>query len=238
MLESYRPHQENDQPVDYAKQLRIKLERYATEVHSPELITETWQGVFDYWVNDAKNRGVNVPVINVPDLELQQGDLEKPVKDIDGNFLPTVMIYYPPELQGKEGLVTMGETFPMLHTRTVKPTTPLSNMQEYSGWLNAEATLEAPNGDTDESQLRNHFDQLGRVGMNENQYIILSEFMKLTVGNFVDNRILCRLLGSEMEGQVINAHFGKDGDLHVNSHLRPSLRGWELGGRSVAKNAP
>lgn len=218
---------------DIPQQLKLIIETYNKEVKNSDLVTATWQGIYDYWRDDAIIRGVELPEIKVPKLEIQEDELEKPVVDLEGNIIPTTMMYYPPELQGSNGLVIMGEMFPRLHSRTIKPNTPLRNIQEYTGWLNVENQLEAPYGDTNEIQLREHFMRLGREGMNENQYILFSQFMNLTQGNFIDNMILCRLIGSEMEGYVVNSRFGQNGDLHVNSHLRPSLRGWELGGRSI-----
>ena len=198
-----------------------------------EFYRKTWQSVYDLWRQNARTRNVEMPEIVVPSPNISLDELNEQAVDVEGNRIPTLMMYFPSEFQGKSGLVALGGIFPELHSRTIKATTPLENVQEFSGWLNVEAVPEAPYADTDEAQLREHLDRMGRHGMNENQYILLAYFMKATTGHFIDSRILCRLLGSQMDGYVVNSRFGPNGDLHVNSHLRPSLRGWELGGRSV-----
>ncbi len=214
-------------------QISSALLRYNSEPHTPELVTKTLRAVFNYWAARATKRGVKLPDIVIPPLNVAGNLLEQPTKDIEGNFVPTITIFCPHEFEGKKGLILLGEMFPLMGSRTIKYNTPVQSENDETGWLNVEAILDAPNLDTNESQLRQHFNSLGRDGMNENAYILLSQFVRLTRGEFIDLKTLCRLLGSQIDGRVINARFGSDGDLHANTHVWSSLHGYELGGRSV-----
>lgn len=213
--------------------LGLMLDRYNKEPQNASFISETWGAVFDYWSDSAKSTGLVVPDIKVEPLNVPLSSLNETTFDSEGFSVPTTMIFYPPELRGKDGLILMGKMFPQLGTRTVRDNTPLQSENDFTGWLNVEAVFEAPNVNTTEHQLREHFNSIERIGMSENQYIIFSLFTKLVFGRYVDYSVLCRLLDSRLENYVINARFGTLGDLHVNSHLRPSLRGEELGGRSI-----
>ncbi len=94
---------------DDVNQLGLAVLRYKLEPHTPELITETWQAIFNYWTADASERGVKLSDIEVPALEVNGEVLEKPLNDVAGNDIPTMTILYPSELQGKEGLVFFGK---------------------------------------------------------------------------------------------------------------------------------
>ncbi|MCL4354151.1 hypothetical protein M1349_01630 [Patescibacteria group bacterium] len=223
----------NKEKLSNLDKLGLTLDRFNKEPQSARLISETWEAVFDYWSDSAKNAGLVVPNIKVEPLNVPLSSLNETIFDSEGLLIPTMMIFYPPVLRGKDGLILMGKMFPQLGTRTVKDNTSLQSENDFTGWLNVEAVFEAPNVNTTEHQLREHFNSTGRIGMSENQYIIFSLFTKLAFGRYVDYSVLCRLLDSRLENYVINARFGASGDLHVNSHLRPSLQGEELGGRSI-----
>ncbi len=123
--------------------------------------------------------------------------------------------------------------FPALQSWSLKENISIQSENDQSGWLNVEATLDAPYCNTTEPQLKKHFDSQGRVGMNENVAILLSQFMKLTRGEFIDVKTASRLLGSRDAGPILDIQFRSNGRLDVRSFLSSDVHNPYLGGRSV-----
>jgi len=220
------PHKNETHLSECRNKMGSAILRYNTEFHTPELITETWQSAFDLWVANAAEKGLRLLDIEVPMLEKEQDVLEKPINDV-----PTMMMFYPAELEGKSGLLSLGKIFPALHI-TNKENTDIQNVKGDPGWLNVEAALNSPNLNSTEYQLEEYFNNLGRIGMNLNMYILLSQFMKLIRGKFIDTKRGSRLLSTTDEGRVIGACFRDNGALsHDIIYPRNTID--SLGGRSV-----
>ena len=70
--------------------------------------------------------------------------------------------------------------------------------------------------------------------MNLNQYICASLFNKQLKGYYLDEFLTTvRLLGSNVEGEVVRAKTYSDGDFKFDLGMKPYQKGLFIGGRSV-----
>ncbi|HUQ85541.1 MAG TPA: hypothetical protein VM077_04410 [Candidatus Limnocylindrales bacterium] len=220
--------------------LQAALEAYKNEPHTPELVTATWQAVWSDWRMRLAREGVSLE-LTVPDLDWDQDEIEKPTKAVNGEDVPTGMIYYPPEFSGEEGVRRLAVLFPQMKHTDLKYDLAMVHDQDETGWLNAETHRgDWVNVNTTEQNLREHFASQVRVGMNRHQYIILAEFMR-PLGTNIDYHTDSRLLGTRNSegGKVVRAGIRADNgtSLMVEGFVSipnsPRYRDASLGGRLI-----
>lgn len=209
-----------EKPQDLLRAITI-MQEYKTQSHTPELVTETWQTI---WKVDELRVDLT---INVPPCDRTKEELVK--LEQEGRML----VYVPPELSTQENRHLLGKMFPRMRSYSTEKENPVTNELSQYGWVDVEASVDAPNINTTEEELRSLFASQGREGVSLNTYIIASQFSNRVKGHYFDEGLIwSRLLGSRYRGRAVSAGLYSDGDLDVRS-LDPLARDPRLGGRSA-----
>ncbi|OGH15100.1 MAG: hypothetical protein A2860_00210 [Candidatus Levybacteria bacterium RIFCSPHIGHO2_01_FULL_37_33] len=198
----------------------VLLPEYQTGPHTPELITSLWKAI---WMDSGRKIDAEIQVPLVDRTEEEIKELEEQGR---------MMIYVPRGIATQDTRHLLGRIFPKMQGNSVKEQNPVANEGIESGWFDIESSLNSPNLKTTEEDLRELFKSQGKQGQTLNQYIIGSQFLKLTTGHYFDEDTYSRLLGSRCGGRVVHASFNRDGRLGVNWVLGPSGRDDRWGGRS------
>lgn len=218
MATERRELEQHQQGSDAVLRQAVVVE-YKTKPHTPELITTTWQGIWKIW---GERAGLAVVV---PALAFTQGEIERHEQENDPVF------YVPPEVT----LPILGKMFPEMRSYSVQKDSPVTVDSRHIGWRSGQASIDAPNSNTREKDLKDLFAKQGREGMDLREYIILSQSTELLIGRYLDESTTwSRLLGSRREDQVVGAYFNPNGALSVHRRLRPDDRYPSWGGRSSA----
>lgn len=202
--------------------LRRTIEEYKTRPHTPELITRTWQVVWQTWREQGK---LDIDITVAP-CDRTQEELVRLEKERG------MMIYVPSQLATQGSRHLLAKIFPPIQGDSVKEGNSVTNENPCAGWLDIEASLDAPNRIATEEDLGRRFLSNEKEGQNLTDYIIGSEFSKLTTGHFFDEETSSRLLGSRRGGRVVTACFSAHGHLAIYWHYYPQARHPLLGGRS------
>lgn len=203
------------------------IPEYKTKPHTPELVSETWETVWQFW-GGGVNRNFVVPACDsIHEEPIEFGYL----------LVPTMMLYFPNEIATPEGLVLLGKIFPWMKSLSLEKGAGVINEVNGGGWYNIEASIEAPYTDTTEGELRDLFASQGRTGQRLATYIVGAQFSFLTTGHYFDESRSrqSRLLGSRRRDRVVYASFHWSGRLSVFSDLLPQFHDSLTGGRSESR---
>ncbi len=198
---------------------------YIKHQHSPEVLTRFNRAFYEAY-------GAKIGLkINTPDLQASEKDIKKTMPTVKGKRVKSLALYYPPELQGKEGLVRLGRMF-NLESWSVQKDTPIVSTEIPAVWLAVEGTVDAPNRNTREDDLAKHAPKHNLLGQDLNLYILGSRFIKfLEDCHFDQGATWSRLPASRDGGRLVGAHCPSDGVVLVDSRLNPDRRVPPLGAR-------
>lgn len=208
---------ENQTKVD---PLASVIEAYQNQPHTPELITQTHQTI---WQARGELVGVTYEVAPCPYTQEELTDLETNGKRVS---------YLPAELATQQTRHNLREMFPKMQSSSVQKGNSVTNDENPSGWFDYEATVDAPYLDTEEGQLMDRIKEDGRKILSLNQYIIAVQDSELLTGDHLDQDRTYVRLGSRRDGRMVDAHFYADGDLYVGWDLYADNHYLDLGGRS------
>ncbi|OGH21345.1 MAG: hypothetical protein A2958_00910 [Candidatus Levybacteria bacterium RIFCSPLOWO2_01_FULL_38_13] len=218
-VESYPPD-----PLDLLRRAAQELNR---NPFSPEKVTNFQKA---FWQVPRGEEGLT---FDIAPCSATEERLKKPFADIKGIELSPFTIGIPEELKGKEGLITLGKMFPELENYSVREGTPIEDEFDRTGYIRVEGVIDSPNLDTNEDQLRKHFELQGTRGQRLITYAIFSRQMEVLDGNYLDQgSTWSRLLGSRIDGRVVYAYCYPYGYLYVFRGLYPQNRHPDWGGRS------
>lgn len=211
-------------PLDLLRQTVQELNRNS---FSPEAVTNFQQA---FWQIPRGEEGFT---FDMTPCTATKEQLRKPIVDVKGRKLLPLTIGIPEELKGKEGLIRLGKMFPELGNYSVKEGTPIQDEFDKTGYIRVEGVVDAPNLDTNEDQLREHFDSQGVRGQRLITYVIASRQMKVLKDKYPDQGpTWSRLIGSRCGGGVVHAFCFPDGRLGVFRYLFPRNHCPVWGGRS------
>ncbi|MDO8620719.1 MAG: hypothetical protein Q7R31_00320 [Candidatus Levybacteria bacterium] len=196
---------------------------------SPEAVTNYWRTKLQA---DGKRIGLS---ISVPDCSWTEAEIRKPMVDVKGNEVPSMLVYVPQELMGKEGLVRLGQMYPKMNNWSVQEDTSVQNSPDANkkgGWVKVEAIVDAPNLNTTQEDLEQHAKDKKYFAQTLNTFILASQANKDLTGRYLDEgSTWSRLLGSRRASGVVHADFGSGGYLFVGWGLGPQGHGSGIGGR-------
>lgn len=192
------------------------------EFYTPRFQTQLWRDMF---TDDSS--------IVVPECDLAEEEMKKPMVDVKGNPIIPMMVYMSEVFKGKEGLILLGKRYPNLQNSSVQEGTIITDEYDNTGWIKVEATLDAPNLNTTEKDLLDHAKKNGFGGQREGTYILAGQALYVLTGECPDTQTISRLPGSRHEGRMINAYRHSDGRLYVYWfwRLRPQHHAPSVGGR-------
>ncbi len=202
--------------------LSRNIEAFKNEPYNPEIITALWK---EFLPNAAAT---------LPPLHWSSQDIAAPMIGIEGDEQAGIMVPVPDRYTGQNGLIRLGKWFPRMENYSVQKDTPIGS-DERPGiiWTKIEASLDAPNRNTTEAELTNHFALQGSLGQRLETYILGSQFMRAVTGKFFDQRTYSRLPGSHSSGNdVVDARFFPVGSLSVLWNMKPQHNHLDIGGRS------
>lgn len=201
--------------------LSQSLAEYKNKSHTSEFITSHWQTLWKVW-GERVNLSLDIPPCDRTEEEVKQ--LEE-----EGRKL----IYVPQQLSVQKDRHLLGQIFPKMSSYSVEENNPIGNETNAFGWLDIETSIDSPNVNSTEEELKQLFKSQKREGLDLNEYIIGSQHAKLTKGRYFDEGLtLSRLLSSRDEGRVVHAYFFSDGRLRVRWDLSRLDRYPRIGGRS------
>lgn len=200
--------------------LNQAIGEYKNSSHTPELVTQIWQILWQ-----AVGERIELKLTTQP---VDRSALE--IEDVEANG--NGMILVPAEVATQQTRDLLGQAYPKMASYSTKKDNPITNEGKQEGWFDIETTIDAPNLNTRENDLKKLFKSQGREGQNLTQYIVGSQFSKLTIGYYFDENTASRLLGSRHEGRVVFAYFPRGGRLSVDWDLQPDDRRPDIGGRS------
>ena len=207
-------------PKEAVSYVSALLPEYQTKPHTRELVTSLWKAI---WMEEGRKIGAKIQVPLVDRTEEEIKELEEQGR---------MMIYVPQKVATQGTRHLLGRIFPKMQNHSVKKDNSVTNEGVEGGWFDIESSPDSPNLKTTEDDLRELFKSQGKQGQSLSQYIVGSQFLKLTTGHYFDEITYSRLLDSRYVGYVVYADFGRDGSLFVDWDLDPSDRLDRWGGRS------
>ncbi|OGE02281.1 hypothetical protein A3G16_01300 [Candidatus Curtissbacteria bacterium RIFCSPLOWO2_12_FULL_41_16] len=196
------------------------IETYQNQPHTPELVTQTHQAI---WQARGELIGTTYEVTPCPYTQEELADVEANGKRIG---------YLPVALATQQSRHVLGEMFPKMQSHSVKKGNSVTNNENPSGWFDYEAAVDAPYLDTEEGQLMDRMKKDGRTILSLNQYIVAGQDSKLFTGQYLEEIRTRVRLGSRDDGRVVDAGFSGDGRLSVGWYLKAVNHVPFLGGRS------
>ena len=170
--------------------------------------------------------------ISVPDCDWTEKEIKESMPTTEGEKVKSMVLFYPSELKGKQGLVRIGQMFTLTNWSVQEHTPIVSEERIPTDYVRIEAVINAPNTNTTEQDLVNHAQKHHLLGQDLNLYILGSRFAKLLDGRYFDQgSTWSRLPGSRYEGRVVPAYCDSDGHVGVSSSLDPGYRSPRIGGR-------
>ncbi len=201
-------------------QLALSILKYNNEnLHSPELTRKTWEEVLKYAMANA---GIDLDIV-VPDFNLPGEQLKVGIKDMHNWDINPMGLFFPTELQGKEGRDILTKTLEAVGMKEMYIGNSLSEVKEQTGWLITENTLDAPNLNSMPKEVDNFFAKQGRKRIGLNQYLTLALFLRFTTGHFPDQNTVTFLSNGSTDGGDGRARFGADGRLSIDARFLPGL---------------
>lgn len=212
------PPQEPDRS-DVDNRLKQAASEFNTQPHTPELITRTFQAI---WQVRGELIGATYEVSPCPYTQEQLADLEAHGRR---------MGYLPAQLATQQTRHLLGRMFPEMKSYSVREGNPVTNDRSPSVWFDYEAA-DAPYTDTTENQLMARVKADGRELLNLNQYIVAAQDSKLFTGHYLDEGRTWVRLASRDGGHVVDVYFLADGRLDVSWGVLVGAHAPDLGGRS------
>jgi len=201
------------------------LSEYRRYQYSPEVLTRFNRTFYEVY---GKKIGLE---ISVPDLDATEKEVKKPMPTVEGKRVKPLALYYPRELQGKEGLIRLGRMF-NLGNWSVKKDTPILSTEIPAAWMGIEGTVDAPNRNTREDDFAKHAQKHNLLGQDLNLYILGSRFIKFLEDRHFDQGATWSRLPASRDGdRMVDAHCHSDGRVDVDSILLPDDRDPCLGAR-------
>ncbi|KKQ41493.1 MAG: hypothetical protein A3H17_02640 [Candidatus Levybacteria bacterium RIFCSPLOWO2_12_FULL_37_14] len=198
---------------------------------SPEAITKFWKAKLQA---DGKRIGLDISVL---DCNWTKREMRKPMIGINGAEVPSMMVYIPQELYGQEGLIKLGQMYPKMNIWPVQKETVAWVMRDSPDsskkgrWIKVEATIDAPNINTTEKDLKNHAKAKKYSRQRLITYIFASQASKDLTGHYLDEESTWSRLGTHFQSEVAYVRFHSDGDLTIPWPLDPQAHGAGIGGR-------
>ena len=198
---------------------------------SPEAITKFWKAKLQA---DGKRIGLDISVL---DCNWTKREMRKPMIGINGAEVPSMMVYIPQELYGQEGLIKLGQMYPKMNIWPVQKETVAWVMRDSPDsskkgrWIKVEATIDAPNINTTEKDLKNHAKAKKYSRQRLITYIFASQASKDLTGHYLDEESIWSRLGTHFQSEVAYVRFHSDGDLTIPWPLDPQAHGAGIGGR-------
>lgn len=202
-----------------------------TNFFSPEAITKFWKAKLQA---DGKRIGLDISVL---DCNWTKREMRKPMIGINGAEVPSMMVYIPQELYGQEGLIKLGQMYPKMNIWPVQKETVAWVMRDSPDsskkgrWIKVEATIDAPNINTTEKDLKNHAKAKKYSRQRLITYIFASQASKDLTGHYLDEESTWSRLGTHFQSEVAYVRFHSDGDLTIPWPLDPQAHGAGIGGR-------
>lgn len=194
---------------------------------NPETVTKFQQA---FWQVPRGEEGI---VFDVGVCNVTEEKLAKPIIDVEGIEILPFTVGIPAELKGKKGLIMLGKMFPEISSYSVAGDTPIEDESDKTGYIKVEGVIDAPNLNTDEYSVRQHFASQGISGQRLITYLIVTRQMKVLEGQYPDKgSTWSRLLGSRDGGGVVSAYCVPSGRVYVGRGLHPQDRRARLGARS------
>jgi hypothetical protein len=182
------------------------------------------------------------------DVEIEVPDCDRSTEEIarlEHMREPRTLVYVPPELTTPEGLLTLGRMFSGLDAMSAMRS---SVSESGGGWIDIESRAEPPHEPRDisgfsmdqrlkllTSDAEGAFRRNGVSGQRLATYIIGSEMNNVLTGRHFDRGGRSLLLGTRINGEVIEAHTGSiNSQVHLD--LEPTgngtvASGWRSEGR-------
>ena len=198
---------------------------------SPEAITKFWKAKLQA---DGEKIGLDISVL---DCNWTKREMRKPMIGINGAEVPSMMVYIPQELYGQEGLIKLGQMYPKMNIWPVQKETVAWVMRDSPDsskkgrWIKVEATIDAPNINTTEKDLKNHAKAKKYSRQRLITYIFASQASKDLTGHYLDEESTWSRLGTHFQSEVAYVRFHSDGDLTIPWPLDPQAHGAGIGGR-------
>ena len=183
---------------------------------------------------DGKRIGLDISVL---DCNWTKREMRKPMIGINGAEVPSMMVYIPQELYGQEGLIKLGQMYPKMNIWPVQKETVAWVMRDSPDsskkgrWIKVEATIDAPNINTTEKDLKNHAKAKKYSRQRLITYIFASQASKDLTGHYLDEESTWSRLGTHFQSEVAYVRFHSDGDLTIPWPLDPQAHGAGIGGR-------
>lgn len=212
-----------------------EVKRYNAGPLTPVVVSETFQTI---WQIRGQWLGMQ---FDVPNLSISPEELDGLAKR--GRRLT----YVPPELTNQDWIGLFEDLFPNVG-REALPLRPgndweegafIWHVHEYGGYISVESSLDSPNPDTTEPQLRKLFSpDTHLIGMRYPTYIIASHDSKLFTDHYFDENSWSRLIYSyvspfiSLSRQNILASFNIHGHMRMSWGTDPNYHDLYLGGRS------
>ena len=209
-------------PEDRLSALRFK---YDGAMNRPEFLTPKFQTEFwkDMFADDKS--------IVVPQCDWDEEAIRRPMVDVKGEQVSSMLVYHPDKFTEHEGLIHLGGRYPSLGSYSVREGTTIRNNHETTGYVKVEAVLGAPNLNTKEGDLTKHLEGHSNYkGQRESTYILLGQALFVLTGQYPDIQTISRLPGSSRDGRMIYAYRNSDGYLRVRWDLDPQDRYPSIGG--------
>ncbi len=187
--------------------------------HTPESVNRFWQTFLE---TSIKSRGLDIPV-PIVSCDRTQEELEALGKE-GKMWVPETKLTYS----------QLGKIFPETKSYALREDSPIKDEYEQDAkGVDVEVSIESPNRETTENDLRELFKSQNRKGMRLSTYILASQESKLLAGQYFDEGdTWSRLLGSRDGGHVVDAGSYVDGFLVVGWSLDPRGHDSDWGRRS------
>ena len=217
-----RNYKEAPREIETTYILEHAVQEHNSKLHTPESVTKYWQTLWQVWEARA---GLVIPVPNFPDTKEGLAEHERKGDKV---------IYVPEDLSTQEDRYLLAKIWPEMGSYSTEKGNTVKNQISRSGYLYIETSVDAPNLNINEEELKELFESQGREGMNLTEYIIGSQDSKLISGRYFDEgSTVSSLLGSRRLARVVYANFVPDGRLEAVSSIGRRNRNLNLGGRSV-----
>lgn len=188
---------------------------------SPETITAFWQAFLD-----KKELNVAVPACNWTTEEIRRPMVDISHREINATMMvPKVLFIEYIDLnrlkQGRSTLILVDPAMG-LPFRTELPiaerVTPAGKLMEENKdkWIKTEATVNAPNRNTTEYQLKEFAKEQGYLLQELDTYTLASQANHALTGAYFDGLTWSRLLSYFPDDRSMAVRLGASGNLHIN----------------------
>ncbi|HSX40937.1 MAG TPA: hypothetical protein VLF68_04990 [Candidatus Saccharimonadales bacterium] len=188
---------------------------------NPEMATVVWGSVLEGWAKASSLDREGI-IFTVADCDWTEEETKEPMSDVNGEPLSGMLVYVPEQFKGKEGLLLASRMFPETRASwSVDGKMLVDDDTDRTGWIQVEQSLEAPNRNTTEEDLRNHAESYGFDGQREITYMLASRMSMELTGHFLDENTSSRLLGTHVKGRPAIAGYVARGDFYVYPNILP-----------------